>query len=273
MPGTDVPPKERLAGAFVAGREGSRALLMPFLVAGYPDDGSFVAAARACGEAGADVFEIGIPFSDPIMDGPVIQEAANRVLARGGSTASMIALAGDAAEAAGVPAVAMTYYNLLFGMGLDRFAAAVADAGLCGVIVPDLTVEESADWRKACTAAGIASVFMASVTSPAERLRAIGEASEGFVYAASQLGVTGVRQEMSSRARELVGRIRSATDLPVAVGIGVSTPEHAAEVASYADGVIVGSALVKRIGETADPAQAAGELVRALREGISNAVS
>lgn len=262
---------ERLAGAFSSGRAASRALLMPFLVAGYPDDRTFVDAARACGEAGADVLEVGIPFSDPVMDGPVIQAAANTVLARGGSTASMIVLAGEAASAAGVPAVAMTYYNLLYGMGLERFAWAIAEAGLCGVIVPDLTVEESADWRKACAAAGIASVFMASVTSPEQRLRAIGEASEGFVYAASQLGVTGVRQEMSSRAKELVSRIRAATDLPVAVGIGVSTPEHAAEVASYADGVIVGSALVKRVGEPNDPASAVREFVGALRKGIGQA--
>ena len=241
---------------------------MPFLVGGYPDDDLFIDVARSCGEAGADVLEIGIPFSDPIMDGPVIQEAATSVLSRGGSTEAMISRAGEAAAAAGVPAVAMTYYNLLFGMGLERFASAIAEAGLCGVIVPDLTVEESADWRKACAGAGIASVFMASVTSPDERLRAIGEASEGFVYAASQLGVTGVRTEMSSRARDLVVRIRSATDLPVAVGIGVSTPEHAAEVAGYADGVIVGSALVKRIGDAADPASAAGEFVAALRRGV-----
>ena len=268
MARTDASPKQRLTGAFTAGRAASRALLMPFLVAGFPEDRSCVEVARACGEAGADVLEIGIPFSDPIMDGPVIQAAANQVLARGASTAAMIALAGEAAAAAGVPAVAMTYYNLLYGMGLDRFASAIADAGLCGAIVPDLTVEESADWRKACAAAGIASVFMASVTSPEDRLRAIGEASEGFVYAASQLGVTGVRRAMSSGARDLVSRIRSATDLPVAVGIGVSTPEHAAEVASYADGVIVGSALVKAVGDAKDPASGARELVGALRAGL-----
>jgi tryptophan synthase alpha chain len=267
MAGTDTP-KQRLNEAFAAGRREGRALLMPFLVGGYPSDDAAVEIARACGGAGADVLEIGIPFSDPIMDGPVIQAAANEVLRRTPSTAAMIALGGRMSAAAGTPAVVMTYYNLLFGMGLDRFASAVADAGLCGVIVPDLTVEESADWRKACAAAGIAPVFMASVTSPLERLKAIGEASEGFVYAASQLGVTGVRTAMSSRAQELVVRIREATDLPVAVGIGVSTPGHAAEVASYADGVIVGSALVKRVGEAQDPPSAAGELVRALRDGI-----
>jgi tryptophan synthase alpha chain len=269
MAPTNGSPKQRLAGAFAAGRAGSRALLMPFLVAGFPDDRSSVEVARACGEAGADVLEIGIPFSDPIMDGPVIQAAANQVLARGSSTAHMIGLAGEAAEAADVPVVAMTYYNLLYGMGLDRFASAIADAGLCGVIVPDLTVEESADWRKACAAAGIASVFMASVTSPDDRLRAIGETSEGFVYAASQLGVTGVRQAMSSRARELVSRIRAATELPVAVGIGVSTPEHATEVASYADGVIVGSALVKAVGDAKDPVAGARRLIGALRAGLA----
>ena len=268
MADTDAP-KLRLNEAFASGRAEGRALLMPFLVGGYPTDDAAVEIARACGGAGADVLELGIPFSDPIMDGPVIQAAANEVLRRTLPTATMIALAGRMSEAAGVPAVVMTYYNLLYGMGLDRFAGAVADAGLCGVIVPDLTVEESADWRKACATAGIASVFMASVTSPPERLKAIGEASEGFVYAASQLGVTGVRTAMSSRARELVSRIREATELPAAVGIGVSTPEHAAEVAAYADGVIVGSALVKRVGDASDPAAAAGELVRALREGIT----
>src|SRR5687768_16128880 len=126
MARTDATPKQRLTEAFTAGRAGSRALLMPFLVAGFPEDRSCVEVARACGEAGADVLEIGIPFSDPIMDGPVIQAAANRVLTRGGSTAHMIALAGEAAAASRVPAVAMTYYNLLYGMGLDRFASAIA---------------------------------------------------------------------------------------------------------------------------------------------------
>jgi tryptophan synthase alpha chain len=180
----------------------------------------------------------------------------------------MLALAGEAAAAAGCPAVVMTYYNLLYGMGLDRFASGIVDAGLCGAIVPDLSVEESGEWRKACAATGIASVFIASVTSPDDRLRAIGEASEGFIYAASLLGVTGVRTEISSRARDLVDRIRAATDLPVAVGIGVSTPQHAAEVASYADGVIVGSALVKRIADAREPAREAGEFVGSLRDGM-----
>ena len=263
MPGTDA-----LAAAFARGRSARRALLMPFLVCGYPDDATFVEIARAAGAAGADVLEIGIPFSDPIMDGPVIQEAAFSVLARSPRTGDMIALAGRAAEAAGVPAVAMTYYNLAFRSGLDPFASSLAGAQLSGAILPDLSVEEAGEWRKACASSGIASIFIAAVTSTDDRLKAIGDASEGFVYAASMLGVSGVRSEMSSRARELVSRIRAASDLPVAVGIGVSTPEHAAEVAAYADGVIVGSALVKRIGEASDPLKDAGEFVGELRAGI-----
>ena len=260
-----------LLGAFERGSLEERALLMPFLVCGYPSDRAFVDVARAAGEAGADVLEIGIPFSDPIMDGPVIQEAAFSVLARSPRTSALIELAGEAVAAAGCPAVAMTYYNLAFRAGLLSFASALASAGLSGAILPDLSVEESGEWRAACASAGIASVFIAAVTSTEDRLRAIGEASEGFVYAASMLGVTGVRSELSGRARDLVKRIRAATDLPVAVGIGVSTPEHAAEVASYADGVIVGSALVKRIADASDAAAETKRFVGELREGVAKA--
>ena len=266
-----MPSTDALTAAFAGGRGANRALLMPFLVCGYPDDDTFLAVARAAGAAGADVLEIGIPFSDPIMDGPVIQEAAFSVLRRTPHTDAMIALAGRAAEQAGVPAVAMTYYNLAFRSGLDAFASSLASAGLSGAILPDLSVEEAGEWRKACASAGVASVFIAAVTSTDDRLKALGAASDGFVYAASMLGVTGVRSEMSSRAQELVSRLRAATDLPVAVGIGVSTAAHAAEVAGYADGVIVGSALVKAIGEARDPAKEAGAFVGELRAGIEGA--
>lgn len=252
----------------MAGRTAGRALLMPFLVCGFPDERAFVGIARAAGQAGADVLEVGIPFSDPIMDGPVIQQAATRVLAGGFSTERAIALIGEAAEAAGCPVVAMTYYNLIFRHGPERFAAAIAEAGASGVIVPDLTVEEAGQWRAACGKARIAPVFIAAVTSPPERLAAIGEASEGFVYAASLLGVTGVREELSARARDLVARLRAVCDKPVAVGIGVSTPAHAAEVATYADGVIVGSALVRTIAAASDPAGAARDLVAELRAAV-----
>jgi tryptophan synthase alpha chain len=260
-----------LDAAFKAGKAEGRALLMPFLVCGYPSADGFLASVEAAGNAGADVLEIGIPFSDPIMDGPVIAAAANEVLSRGFSVDDAFSLLGRAATVFGRPMVAMTYYNLLMHRGLGDFAAAAANAGVSGVIVPDLSVEESAPWSLAAESAGVATIFIAAPTSTEERLRAISMASEGFVYAASTLGVTGVREDMSSRAQALVTAIRAVTAKPVAVGIGVSTPDHAREVAAYADGVIVGTALVSAIGEAADPAAATTVLVAALRAAVTPA--
>lgn len=262
----DGTPRRTLAAAFETGAREGRALLMPFLVCGYPTPDAFVACVEAAGRAGADVLEVGIPFSDPIMDGPVIAAASNRVLEHGMTVDEAFGLLGRAATVFGRPIVAMTYYNLLLRRGLARFAQDCVGAGLAGVIVPDLSVEESLQWSVACEQAGLGSIFLAAVTSTPERLVRIGQASEGFVYAASTLGVTGVREELSSRARDLVARLREATAKPVAVGIGVSTPDHAREAASYADGVIVGSALVRAIDDAPDdPAKAVFALVAALR--------
>jgi tryptophan synthase alpha chain len=258
-----------LAAAFASGRAEARALLMPFLVAGFPTGDAFVAAAEAAGTAGADVIEVGIPFSDPIMDGPVIAGAATRVLAGGQTLDEALSLVARAATAFGGSVVVMTYYNLLFHRGLGEIAGRLADAGVAGVIVPDLSVEESSAWCFACEHAGLAPVFLAAPTSTEERLHAIAGASEGFIYAASTLGVTGVREQLSARARDLVSRLRAVTETPVAVGIGVSTPDHVREVGSYADGVIVGSALVRAMGGAADPARAAGDLIRALRSATA----
>jgi tryptophan synthase alpha chain len=267
---SDDAPIDRLNQAFSTGKAEGRALLMPFLVCGHPDGDRFVEVASSAAANGADVFEIGIPFSDPIMDGPVIQEATNEVLARGLHVADALVLVARAAKETGKPLVVMTYYNLIFHFGVDAFAQAVADAGASGAIVPDLSVEDSGAWRDACERAGIAPVFIAAQTSPPDRLRAIGEASRGFVYAASLLGVTGVRETMNDRARSLVSDIREQTSLPVAVGIGVSTPEHAREVAAYADGVIIGSAVVKRVAEAADPAGEVGSFVASVRAALSS---
>jgi len=271
MAATDIAPRQRLADAFAAGRDEQRALVMPFLMAGYPDAETFVACARAAADAGADVFEIGIPFSDPIMDGPVIAAAADHVLRAGQRTADAVALIGRVAHVTAKPLVAMTYYNLIFRFGLERFARALADAGACGAIVPDLSVEDAGEWRAACASAGIAPVFMAAQTSPPERLRAIGEATDGFIYAASLLGVTGVRDALNDQARALVERVRAASDLPVAVGIGVSTAAHARDVARFADGVIVGSALIRRIGEADDVPAEVGRFVAELRAAVTRA--
>lgn len=262
-------PRRALTDAFEAGKREGRALLMPFFVCGYPDGDSFVECVRAAGAAGADVLEIGIPFSDPVMDGPVIAAASNRVLEGGQTVDDAFGLCARAKTAFDGPIVAMTYYNLIFHRGLARFATDAAAAGITGVIVPDLTVEESLQWGVACEQAGIASVLMASVSSSPERIHRIAQSSDGFIYAASTLGVTGVRDELSTRARDLVSAVREATSKPVAVGIGVSTPEHAAEVGSYADGVIVGSAVVRAIDQSAGAhGQAVGRLIADLRSGL-----
>ncbi len=263
---TDASPLARLEAAFAAGASASRALVMPYLVVGYPSGPSFVSLARAAAESGADVLELGIPFSDPIMDGPVIQRASNAVLERGLGTAAALELIGEAALAAGIPVVVMTYYNVVFRWGLSEFAHAVARFGGSGVIVPDLPVEEAAPWREACLAAGIGPVMIAAPTSGPKRLRALAEYSEGFVYAASTLGVTGLRTTLSERARGLVASLRDVTSKPVAVGIGVSNADQAREVAGYADGVIVGTAVVKAIEENADPVPAVSRLVRELSQ-------
>lgn len=269
MATAEITGVARIADAFARGRAEARALLMPFLVAGYPDPDTFVRIARACADAGADVLEIGIPFSDPIMDGPVIAAASSSVLERGQRVSDSLALLERAAEATGIPCVAMTYYNLWFHRGLTDAARALREAGACGAIVPDLSVEDSADWRAACAAEGIATIFIAAQTSPPDRLRALAGATQGFVYAASLLGVTGVRESLNLRAHGLVDGLRAVTDLPIAVGIGVSTPDQAREAAAYSDGVIVGSALVKRIGEAGDPVDAAARFVAELRAAVT----
>ncbi|MCA1833134.1 MAG: tryptophan synthase subunit alpha [Actinomycetota bacterium] len=258
-----------LAEAFRSGRADGRALLMPYLVCGYPTPEAFVSLAAACASAGADVLEIGIPFSDPVMDGPVIQRATTAVLDRGLPTAEALELVGAAAASAGIPVVVMTYYNIVYRWGLEKFSLAIASLRGSGVIVPDLVVEEAGSWRDACLAAGIAPVMLAASTSGPARLRAIADCTEGFVYATSTLGVTGVRTILSEKARGLVAELRAVTKKPIAVGIGVSSAAHAQEVAGYADGVIVGSAIVKAIQETKEPVPAVHALVGELRNAVA----
>jgi tryptophan synthase alpha chain len=264
-------PLERLDDAFRAGRTQKRALLMPYLVTAFPDAETFVSVARAAGESGAGVLELGIPFSDPIMDGPVIQRASNRVLQRGLPVDEALKLIERATEAAGVPSVVMTYYNVVFRRGVERFARELADAGVSGAIVPDLVVEESEPWCAACKAAGIGPVMIAAPTSPPARLRALADCTKGFVYAASTLGVTGLRESLSNRAHALVSELRAVTTKPIAVGIGVSNASQVREVAEYADGVIVGTAVVKAIEESNDPPGSVLALLRELSEATARA--
>jgi len=263
----------RLEAAFARARSLGRAALLCYLPAGFPDRASSEDALVAAARSGADVLEIGIPYSDPVMDGPAIQRAGQMALDQGMSVAGAIELGRAVGRRSGTPYVFMTYYPLVYRHGLERFAREAAGAGAAGVILPDLPPEEAGPWREAAGAQGLATVFLAAPTSTDERLRAIGVISRGFIYCASRLGVTGVRDALAGGVEEMVARVRAVTDLPLAVGIGVSNALQAAEVARVADGVIVGSALVDAMLDAISPAEsvkAVGELVRRLAAGVAS---
>ncbi len=232
-----------------AARDGGRKLLVPYLTGGL---GPWTEMVRAAADAGADAVEIGIPFSDPAMDGPVIQQASEQALAAGTTPATVFA--GLRGIDAGVPLVAMTYYNLAYRMGEERFAGEMVDAGFSGIVLPDVPMEEQGPWRAAADPAGIETVLLAGPITPDDRLQAICDQSRGYIYGVNLMGVTGERAELGAPAAVLAGRLKAATDKPVIMGFGVSTPDQAAEVAAVADGVIVGTAVVRRIlaGETPD---------------------
>jgi tryptophan synthase alpha chain len=260
----------RIAAAFDRARTEGRAALIVYLTAGYPDPSTSSACIRAAVEAGADIVEVGLPFSDPIMDGPTIQAANQVVLDAGIGLEQQLAIAREGLAGSDVPAVAMTYVTVADTRGYARFAADCAAAGLDGVILPDLPVLEAGAWRDAASAHGLATVFLASSVSTPERLDAIAASSVGWIYAIGLLGVTGVDAVDDAPTRALVGRLRERTTTPVAVGIGVRDRATAQSVAAFADGVIVGSALLRTVADGA-PTQAA-ERVRALvsdlREGM-----
>lgn len=236
--------QSRLDERFTAAREEGRSLLVGYLPAGYPTVDGGIAAMRAMVAAGVDVVEVGLPYSDPTLDGPVIQDAADAAL-RGGVTTTDVLRTVEAVAATGAPVLVMTYWNPIDRYGPARFAADLAAAGGAGAITPDLPPEEAAPWLAASAERGLAPVFLVAPSSSDARIRLVAGISRGFVYAASLMGVTGTRAAVGTQAADLVARVRTATELPVAVGLGVSTGAQAAEVAGFADGVIVGSALVK----------------------------
>ena len=243
-------------------RDQGRKLLVPYITGGLGDWTELVRAAAA---AGADAIEVGIPFSDPVMDGPTIQEASVRALAAGATPAGIAsALRGLDVD---VPLVVMLYYNLVFRGGHRRFARTLADAGVGGAIVPDLPVDEIGDWARAADDAGVATVLLAAPTTPDDRMARICERSRGFVYGVGLMGVTGERQSLSEAAGVMAKRLKAVTDKPVLIGIGVSTPEQAREVTEVADGVVVGSAVVRRVLEGGGP-EAVGAFVSELRAGL-----
>jgi tryptophan synthase alpha chain len=254
-------------------RKENRAALIGYLPAGFPSLEGSIAAMRAMVEGGCDIIEVGLPYSDPAMDGPVIQAAADKALALGTTTPDVIRAAGAVADT-GAAALVMSYWNPIEHYGVGRFAEELAKAGGSGVITPDLIPEEAGPWVEATDEYGISRVFLVAPSSSDERIALTAGACTGFVYAGAVMGVTGARDQVGSAAEALVARTRRATDKPVCVGLGVSTGDQAAEVAAYADGVIVGSAFVRRILDARDQAkgaeavrQLAAELAAGIRRG------
>jgi tryptophan synthase alpha chain len=249
-----------------AARGRGRKLLLPYVTGGVTDDWTDV--LRAMADAGADAMEVGIPFSDPVMDGPTIQQASNLALQRG--TTPISVLEDVAGVDAGVPLVAMTYYNLAFRMGELRFARSLAESGISGAILPDLPLDESAAWEQESAAAGVASVLLAAPVTPDDRLAQIAHRSRGFVYGVSVMGITGERATLAASAAVMAKRLKAVTDRPVCIGFGVSTPRQAVEVCAEADGVIVASALLRLLldgGGVDEVARFVGSLRTALDRG------
>ncbi|HOA89630.1 tryptophan synthase subunit alpha [Propioniciclava tarda] len=242
--------------AFLKAKAEGRGALVAYVPVGYPDVATSYAAMRAvCGDGdtpGVDLVEIGLPYSDPVLDGPVIQRAGTQALQRGVRTRDVFG-AIEAVASTGTPAVAMTYWNLVDRYGVDAFARDFANAGGCGLITPDLTPDEAEEWLAASDAYGLDRIFLVSPSSTDERIVATTAACRGWVYATAVMGVTGARTETSSLAPELVGRLRAlAPDTLVGVGLGVSTGAQAREITGYADAAIVGSALVRTLIEAED---------------------
>jgi tryptophan synthase alpha chain len=249
-----------------AQRDRGRKLLVPFLTGGVV--GKWAELVRAAADAGADAIEVGIPFSDPMIDGPVIQQASLRALQRG--TTPAVILDELSHLDAGVPLCVMTYYNIVFRAGLRRFARSLSDAGVAGAIIPDLPLDESDEWCAEADDAGVATVLLVAPTTPEARARAVCARSRGFVYGVGVMGVTGERATLASSVRDVAGMVRRLTDRPVCIGIGVSTPAQAAEACAEADGVVVGSALVRRVLDGAGP-EGVAAFVGELRAGIDSA--
>jgi tryptophan synthase alpha chain len=245
-----------------------------YLTCGDPDLGTSKSAALAAISAGADVLELGVPFSDPVADGPVIQRASERALRNRVSLEDVLKLAAEIRRQSDAGLVIFTYLNPILRMGLDKFAATAADAGVDGVLVTDLPVEEAGQYLERMRKSNLATIFLAAPTSTDDRLKRICAVSTGFVYAVSRTGVTGARKDLADDARKLVERLRRFTKLPIAVGFGISAPEHFASVSKFADAAVVGSAIVQAIEQNpGKEAQAVAELIAQVVGRRSSAVS
>jgi len=252
-----------IESALRAKRDAGRKLLVPYVTGGLHDD--WVQVVEAVVAAGADAVEVGIPFSDPVMDGPVIQEASQQALAAGATPQSIIAALAQADV--DVPLVVMTYYNVVFRAGHRRFARSLVEHGVSGAILPDLPLIELDEWSRAADDAGVDTILLVAPNTPDETMARICARSRGWIYGVAVMGVTGERSSLASTATTLGRRLKAATDKPVLLGVGVGTPAQAAEATADADGVIVGSALVRRLLEGAGP-DGAAEFVAELRAGL-----
>jgi tryptophan synthase alpha chain len=252
------PHGARIRGAFDRARAEGRTALIPYVMAGYPDLATSRALALALMEAGADVLEIGVPFSDPLADGATVQHAGQVALEQGTTLGTCLTLAGELARARNTPIVLMGYYNPIFSLGIDRFCEHAQTAGVAGLIVPDLPPEEASSLAEPAARRGIELIYLVTPTSPDARIeqvaRAAARTGNGFIYCVSLSGVTGARSELSAQLGDFLGRVRAHTSLPLAVGFGVSRPEHVARIGTLADGAVVASALLNAV-DAAPPSE------------------
>lgn len=262
---------ERLTQTWNSLLDGGRKALIPYVTGGDPDLDTTAALIRTLGQSGADVIEVGIPFSDPIADGPAVQRASHRALTGGATVAAILEAVRRARPAVEQPILAMVYYNSIFHYGETRFMAQAAASGLDGLIVPDLPLEEATATQGEANAAGLDLIYLVAPTTPDRRLEETARRTTAFLYAVSVTGVTGVRAALPTQLEAFLRRIRAVTDSPVAVGFGIGSGDQARRVAALADGVIVGSAIVDRLGAASDPAagiEAACSFVRELRAAL-----
>jgi tryptophan synthase alpha chain len=262
---------ERIAAAFAHAAEEGRPALMPYLMGGYPDDETSRSVIAAYADSGADLIELGVPFSDPLADGPVIHAAGTKALASGATFDSVLEL--GATVSAQVPVVAMLYANMIFTRGIEQVADALAEAGLAGVIVPDLPPEEAGDIRDAMQQRGMVVIPLVAPTTPPARRAEICAGAGGFIYLVSDTRTTGERDELPPALQQLVADTKADSPVPVAVGFGIGTPQQVATVGAFADGVIVGTRLVRAVGESPDAEQAGSavaEFLGAAREAASS---
>ena len=257
---------QRISWAFQQAREAGRAALMPYFTLGYPDTPTSLEVIEAIAEAGADLIELGVPFSDPLADGPTIQNSTHIALEKGISVRACLEFTAELRRR-GVrqPFLLMGYVNPILAYGVERYTADAAESGADGLIVPDLPPEEAETLEAACRTYGLALVYLVSPASPPERVALVAQRTEGFLYLVSLTGVTGARSELPAGLAEFIARVRQVACTPLAVGFGISTPQQARLVGQLADGVIVGSALIEAAGRDGRPAQAAADFIRALK--------